>query len=467
MEANVKRGSTSLAVKVGFWYVVSTFLAKSLSFITTPLFSRMMSESDYGEFMNFASWLTTLFIVTSLEMFNTLPRAYYDYTDEFDQYNSSVTIASCGLAVIFYGLFLISGEWIYEIVSILMFQAGKQIYLARERTMYRYKSVVCISLINLIIPTVIAVILVGLLPVEYRLSGRIYGTYVPIILINLFCVLILLKKRVIFKIEHLKYAFKLSLPLFVHFFTAYLLISTNVIVTKSVQGAQAAAVVSIATSVLHILTVLFEALTGAVTTWVMDNLQQGNGKKLYHDSMFYISGLAVVAIGTILFAPEIVWILGGAKYASATPLIPFLVVAVFIQAITSLFTVILTYEKKIVKTAIFTATVAVISIVGKIVLMPKYGIDILPTINVVTFGVLFVLNYILVRKTSHCVAINIKGTVAVIMSTGVLAFFSSILYTYTLMRYIVVGTIAVVSIFIILKYRKTLLDAVKKVCKRS
>lgn len=53
------------------------------------------------------------------------------------------------------------------------------------------------------------------------------------------------------------------------------------------------------------------------------------------------------------------------------------------------------------------------------------------------------------------------------MSTGVLAFFSSILYTYTLMRYIVVGTIAVVSIFIILKYRKTLLDAVKKVCKRS
>ncbi|MFR5757274.1 MAG: hypothetical protein ACLUE2_01105 [Bacteroides cellulosilyticus] len=102
----------------------------------------------------------------------------------------------------------------------------------------------------------------------------------------------------------------MSLPLFVHFFTAYLLISTNVIVTKSVQGAQAAAVVSIATSVLHILTVLFEALTGAVTTWVMDNLQQGNGKKLYHDSMFYISGLAVVAIGTILFAPEIVWILG-------------------------------------------------------------------------------------------------------------------------------------------------------------
>ena len=96
------RGKTSLALKVGFWYVASTFLAKSLSFITTPIFSRMMSESDYGEFSNFANWFTTLFIVTSVEMFNTLPRAYYDFSDDYDQYNSSVTIASCGVAVIFY-----------------------------------------------------------------------------------------------------------------------------------------------------------------------------------------------------------------------------------------------------------------------------------------------------------------------------------------------------------------------------
>ena len=132
-----------------------------------------------------------------------------------------------------------------------------------------------------------------------------------------------------------------------------------------------------------------------------------------------------------------------------------------------MFTGILTYEKKIVKTAIFTAIVAVISIIGKIVLMPKYGIDILPAINVVTFGVLFVLNYVLVRKTIHCVAINIKGIVVMIMSTSVLAFFASILYAYTLMRYIVIGTIIIVAIIVILKYRKTLLNAIKKVCKRS
>lgn len=478
LETKVKRGSTSLAVKVGFWYVASTFLAKSLSFITTPLFSRMMSESAYGEFMNFASWFTTLFVITSFSMFNTLPRAYYDYTDEFDQYNSSVTIASCGLAVIFYGLFLLSGEWGYKIVSIpvdyihilfitLILQAGKQIYFARERTMYRYKSVLIISLINLIIPTIIAVIMVWLLPIEYRLDGRIYGTYIPIMLIDLVCTFILLRKGRLFKIEHLKYAFKLSLPLFIHFFTAYLLTSTNVIITKNVQGVYAAAVISIATSVLHILTMLFEALTGAVTTWIMDNLQQNNQKKLYHETMFYIVGLAVVAIGTILFAPEIVWILGGTKYISATPLIPFFVVAVLIQSVTSLFTVILTYEKKIVKIVFFTIVAAVVSIIGKIVLMPKYGLEVLPIINVVIFSVLFLFNYVLVRKTTHRAAINIQGTATVIILTGILAFFASMLYMHTLVRYIVIGVLMFGVFIVIFKYRKMLLNTINAVRKRS
>lgn len=478
LETDLKRGSTSLAVKVGFWYVVSTFLAKSLSFITTPLFSRMMSESDYGEFMNFASWFTTLFIVTSFSMFNTLPRAYYDYTDEFDQYISSVTIASCGLAAVFYGLFLLSGEWGYKVISIpidyihilfvtLMFQAGKQIYLARERTMYRYRSVLFISLVNLIIPTIIAVVLVGVLPMEYRLPGRIYGTYVPIMLVDIVCTFILLRKGKIFKIEHLKYAFKLSFPLFIHFFTAYLLISTNVIIAKNVQGVYAAAIISIAISVLHILTVLFEALTGAVTTWMMDNLQQGNQKKLYHDTMFYIAGLAVIVVGTILLAPEIVWVLGGSKYLSATPLIPFFIVAVFIQAVTSLFTVILTYEKEILKIVIFTIVAAIISIIGKIVLMPKYGLEVLPIINVVIFSILFLFNYALVRKTIHRAAINIKGTAIVIILMGILAFFASMLYEYTRVRYMVIGVLIVGAIMVIFKYRKMLLNTMNAVRKRG
>lgn len=52
----IGRGSTGLAIKAGFWYVASTFLLKSIAFITIPIFSRLLSKSDFGEFGNYANW---------------------------------------------------------------------------------------------------------------------------------------------------------------------------------------------------------------------------------------------------------------------------------------------------------------------------------------------------------------------------------------------------------------------------
>ena len=97
MQENQKRGSTGLALKAGLWYVISTFLVKGLSFITTPIFSRLLSREAYGEFSNFASWQALILIITGAEMQNTVARAYYDYKEDFDGYVSSVTVFSCGL----------------------------------------------------------------------------------------------------------------------------------------------------------------------------------------------------------------------------------------------------------------------------------------------------------------------------------------------------------------------------------
>lgn len=472
MGETIERGKTSLALKVGFWYVLSSFIAKSLAFLTTPIFSRLMSENDYGEFSNFASWVTTLFIVTSLEMFNTLPRAYYDYKDEYDAYNSTIAIASCVAALLCYLVFLVFSSWLFDIVAIppeyvhmlfflLMLQAGKQIYLTRERTLYRYKSVIVITLINIVVPTLIAVVLVYTLPEQYHLSGRIYGTYVPMALLDLGCMLALLVKGRTFRLKYVRYALVLSLPLLVHYLAAYLLTSTNVIVTKSVLGAEAAAVMGIAISVIHILTVLSEALTGAVTTWLMDNLEQKNYQRIRRDTLLYIGGLALLTVGVILFAPEIVYILGGSKYKEATALIPVLVLSVFIQSASSLFTVILTYEKKIVKTVIFTAIAAVVSIVLKIYLLPQFGIEILPIINAAIFAGLFVVNYILVAKTKHRAAISIKGMVGIILAVGVLTAIVKGLYIYPLIRYSIILMFFAIAAGIGIYYRKVLISMLK------
>ena len=224
-----------------------------------------------------------------------------------------------------------------------------------------------ISMLYLIIPTLIAVLLVVVLPEDQRLSGRIYGFYLPASVIGLICGTVILRKARSFRMDQCRYAFKLSMPLLAHYLTAYVLTSSNTIVTKKMLGAASSAIVSVASSTIHILTVLFQAVSGAVTTWLMDNLKQENHSKIRKDSLFYVAGLATVSIGVILLAPEVVWILGDSRYVESITLIPNQVLAVLIQSVTSIFTIILTYDKNITKTAVFTGVMAVLSVAAKIV----------------------------------------------------------------------------------------------------
>ena len=356
-------------------------------------------------------------------------------------------------------------NWLYEVFSIppqyvpilfiaLMVQAGKQVFLARERTLYRYKAVAALTFVNLLVPTLTAVLLVWNLPSEAQLSGRIYGTYIPIAIIDLFCTIYLVKRGKTFNLGHVKYALKLSLPLLLHYFTAYLLTSTNVIITRSVLDASTTAVVSISTSVISILTVLSESLTGAVTTWLMDNIEQDNRKKIYRDLSFYMIGLVTLAVGIILLTPEVVWVLGGSKYGDAVQIIPLLVVSVMIQTITSIFVVVLTYEKRIVKTAIFNAVGAVSSIIAKIVLLPVFGITALPIINIVVFLFLFIINYIMIYQLGYRDVINIKVAAVLILFALCLGLLSPVIYANLILRITIIIIIICGILTLLIKNRK-------------
>lgn len=469
----VVRGDSKLAVKVGFWYTLSTFLTRGIAFITTPIFSRIMSKGDYGEFSNYASWQATLLILVSAELYNTLSRAYFDYKDNYDQYISSITIGSCFLSFFFYAIFMLSGRWIYRFVNIppqyvnIMFftmlcMSCRSIFLTREKTLYRYKAVVLISILGTLVPTIISVILVWLANPSAQLSTRIYGFYIPSSMVGFTCAVILILKGRMFRFEHFKYALRIAVPLLVNYLTIYLLTSTSVIIAKSIMGTEQAAVVSISTSVIHILTTLFQALSGALTIWIMDNLELNNNEKLRREIFIYILGVAILALGVILVAPEVVLILGGKTYLEAVGLIPFFVLSVMIQSMMTVFTIILTYDKNIKATAIAAAIVAVVSILAKIWLLPIFSLQSLSVTNAVAFAVLFAVNYILVKRAGYSSVINIKGFILVIAFVSLICVSTFFLYSNFVARYLVIALFGIGFVVFALKNKQLILSILKR-----
>ena len=70
--------NTKILLKSSFWYVVSNFLTRGLVFITTPIFTRLMTTKQYGDFSVFASWQSIFLVICGLEIYATLNRARFE-----------------------------------------------------------------------------------------------------------------------------------------------------------------------------------------------------------------------------------------------------------------------------------------------------------------------------------------------------------------------------------------------------
>ena len=82
--------NSAKALKSGVWYTVANFIMKGIGFITTPIFTRLLSHDEFGLYSNYASWLQTFTMFVTLNLASTFISARFDFEDDFDGYISSV-----------------------------------------------------------------------------------------------------------------------------------------------------------------------------------------------------------------------------------------------------------------------------------------------------------------------------------------------------------------------------------------
>ena len=58
----------SAPVKASLWFLLCGFLQKAISMLTTPVFTRIMTDAEYGRFTVYNSWLGIVQILVSLNL---------------------------------------------------------------------------------------------------------------------------------------------------------------------------------------------------------------------------------------------------------------------------------------------------------------------------------------------------------------------------------------------------------------
>lgn len=301
------------ALKSGVWYTASNFLVRSIGFITTPIFTRILTHSDFGIYNNYTSWLSIITIFITLNLESTLISARYNYKDKFDTYILSMLSLSALNAFIWFvciNLFKNKFEIFFDLdikylnvmLVYLLFLPAVNMFQARERYYFEYKRTVVASLILSIGTALLSVVLV--INLSNKLTGRILGGVIPTVLLGIVFCLYFIKKGKQVKISYWKYAIPICLPYIPHLLSMTVLNSTDRVMIMKMCGSEQNALYSLAYTCGTMVTLLMTSLNGAYAPWLGEKLNEGKEEEIHKFSYIYIMAFSFLTIGIMLVSPS-------------------------------------------------------------------------------------------------------------------------------------------------------------------
>ena len=476
-KAMIKNQSSAVVLKAGLWYTVCNFLLKGMAFITAPIFNRLLSKAEVGDFGNITSWITILSVLTSLDLAQSIIRSKLEHGDDMDSYIWSILSFSTIWTLICYGAVCLFPQFFMNFFQIdnmgyihVMFlyflvMPAYSMLITKQRCYYKYKMFVLLTAISMLTSLGFSVLLV-LLMKDDRLSGRMYGYYLPLIVMyaGIFVYLIFKGKKI--KLKYWKYACVICLPLVPHELSLYMLSASDRILIKRISGSEIAALYTAAGNVYHIGTILFSSMNKSFAPWLLDCLHLKKYQDIKKTSQAYIGVFLVFAVALLLVVPEMILIIGGKKYMDSVYCLPPLFASCVFQFIYAMYVNIEFYEKKTFGVAAATIVAAALNIVLNLLLIPMkpaYGYVIASYTTLIGYAVLFVMHFFIVRRMGMT---HVYNTKMVLLSLGgylLLSLAVNLLYSPKLMilRYAIILVYGAAVLTVGYKNRKTIMALLK------
>ena len=461
----------NVVVKSGIWYTLSNFITKGMIFLATPIFTRLLTQEEFGTFSTFSSWLNIFIIVVSLNIESTLMSAKYDFEKRFDEYIfSSLTLSTISTivwAVVFNGFMnklsdFIEVEPLYIncMFAYLLFYPALTLFQVKERYMYRYKSSVFVSALVSVGSLLLSILLVKIM--ENQLSGRVLGHVLPTILVGgaLYVLLGIKGKKV--SVSDWKYALKICLPYIPHLLSMMILSSTDKIMITKMCGTADTALYSVAYSVVMVISVLLTSLNGAFCPWLAEKLSAQDFNATRKASKIYIVLFMCFYMGFILLTPEILLIMGGKAYMQAKAVMIPVAMGCVCQFLYTLFVNVEQFHKKTIGMAFASISAAVINYVLNLWLIPKFGYVAAAYTTLIGYLWLLLVHMILVWIMRKNKVYSYKFVLASVVVAGIIAVVANVLYSNVVVRYIFLGVYGISILVLLWKYRAKLFSALKK-----
>ena len=459
------------ALKSGVWYTAANFISKSIGFVTTPIFTRLLTKQEFGAYSNFMSWVAILSIIVTLNLESTFIRARFEFEDSFDEYISSVlalSSVSCAVWILVMNLSArvtlplmhMNACYMNGLMLYLFFLPAIHMYQAKERYYFHYKASVLISLLIAGGTAFLSVLLVVCM--DNKLNGRVIGTVLPVILTGcaLYVLIFYKGRRVV--LPHWKYALAFCLPFIPHLLSLNLLNTMDRVMITDLCGETDTALYTLAYHCGLIITLLLTSMNSAFAPWVGEKLQSGEHEEIRAFSRKYIVLFLLFAVGVMLAAPEILFILGGRSYMEALYVMPPVAMGCVCQFLYVLFVNVEQFSKKTTGMALASMSAALLNYLLNAVFIRRFGYMAAAYTTLAGYLWLLLAHMYLVHRLGFGDIYDypfVGRAAAVMMAVTVLV---NGLYGRTFLRYALIMVYLVFMVRLLLKNKTTILSVLKK-----
>ena len=337
-----------ITVKVSFAYVVCSILQQGLSFITLPIFTRLLTKEQYGLYTVYQSWAGILSIILTLNLaYGSFSKAMVQFENDRDGYISSVEGICGALAFLFLivylpfqslwnKLFELPTGFICLMVAELLGNTAILLWSGKKRFEFRYKSVVAVTLLKSVSSPLLAYILV--VNSDEKGYARILGYALVNIAIGWFFYIrnAIRGKKLLHK-DYWSYALRFNIPLLVYYFSQVIFNQSDRIMISHLDGTDKAAVYGVAYSFAMVLTFVLNAINNSYVPWFYGKLKDGRQEENRSVSVIIAGIMALLLSGVIWFAPEIISIMAGEKYMEAIYVVPPVAISLLLLFYSQLF----------------------------------------------------------------------------------------------------------------------------------
>ena len=163
MDGVKRRTFLRVPAKASVWYIASSALARSVSVVGTPIFTRLLSAGEYGIFPQYATFLSLFSVVATLEISGG---AILRGIQKFEKRREQFVSCAIGLIVVVWSVIsalilsfsAIFGDFtglgirlVFIMLIHILLNAIISIYTAEARFSYKYRSV---AIANITVATI-------------------------------------------------------------------------------------------------------------------------------------------------------------------------------------------------------------------------------------------------------------------------------------------------------------------------